>query len=77
MSGNLSLSITARADRCVIHYDHGGESYISTGGGHGQSVVGASCSELGPLGRGVALEWSGMAEALGLTLGVADLSGKA
>ena len=52
MPKNLSLSITACTDRGVTRYEFGGgRSYKSIGRDHGQSVVGASGSELGPSGR--------------------------
>jgi len=50
MSWNLSISITARADRSVTRYERGrGRSYISISEDRGWYVVGASGSELGPL----------------------------
>jgi len=54
MLGYLLLSITACTDRCVTCFEcGGGRDCISIGRGHGQSVVGALGSELGPSGHGI------------------------
>jgi len=50
---NLSLSLTARTDRGLTHYEHGGgRSWISIDGDHRCIFVGALRSELGSSGHG-------------------------